>query len=97
MLQWLEDQPETNNDDIVLVADAYGGFNYETDHEGIEAHIEGDMWFQLPMEILLQRYNAIMVKANDDLKTSIGRAFEKQDIRQKVLFGASKQYVFHTD
>jgi hypothetical protein len=50
-----------------------------------------DIWFQLRPETLLRRYRAINDKANEDLKTFLGSAFEKESLRQTVLFGANKR------
>lgn len=90
-LQWLDDQPEEHDDDLVLLVDAYGGFNYYSDANDVEAHLDGDVWFQLPMEVLMQRYHAVTEKANKDLMTRMGKVYESEGIRQSILFGASKQ------
>lgn len=90
-LQWLEDQPEEHNDDLVLLVDSYGSFNYFSDNGDVDAHMDGDVWFQLPIEVLLQRYNAVTERANKDLMTRMGKAYEAEEIRQSILFGASKQ------
>lgn len=90
-LQWLEDQPEEHDDDIVLLIDAYGGFNYFSDKSDVDARMDGDIWFQLPLEVLLQRYNAVTERANRDLMARMGKAYEAEQVRQSILFGASKQ------
>lgn len=90
-LQWLEDQPEYHDDQLVLLVDAYGGFNYFSEGGDVDSHMDGDVWFQLPMDVLLQRYNAVTERANKDLMTRMGEAYEAEEVRQTILFGASKQ------
>lgn len=92
MLEWLEAQPEANNDNLVIIADAYGGFNYHANRKGMDTHMEGDIWFQLPLEVLIQRYHAVNQAANMDLVGSMGLAYKKEHIKQTILFGSSKRY-----
>ncbi|KFH45692.1 hypothetical protein ACRE_034850 [Hapsidospora chrysogenum ATCC 11550] len=89
--EWLQAQPDSRKDDLVIVVDAYGGFNYHTDRESIDAHLDGDVWFQLPLEVLVQRYHAVNDMANRDLKERLGEAYEREGIKQTILFGATKQ------
>lgn len=91
VLEWLEAQPADRDEDIVIIVDAYGGFNYYEDRRGVEEHLEGDAWFQLPVEVLLARYRALMDRANEQLAVSMGRAYEGEAIRQSILFGSSKR------
>lgn len=91
VLEWLEAQPADRDEDIVIIVDAYGGFNYYEDSRGVEEHLEGDAWFQLPVEVLLARYRALMDRANEQLAVSMGRAYEGEAIRQSILFGSSKR------
>ena len=89
--EWLKAQPDSRKNDLVIVVDAYGGFNYHTDPESIDAHLDGDVWFQLPLEVLVQRYHAVNDMANRDLKERLGEAYERAGIKQTILFGANKQ------
>lgn len=91
VLEWLESQVPDKDDEIVVVVDAYGGFNYFDDVKGVESHIEGDAWFQLPVEVLLARYHAIVDRSNEDLAVRMGRAYEGEEIKQTILFGSSKR------
>ncbi|KAF4126016.1 hypothetical protein GMORB2_1262 [Geosmithia morbida] len=91
VLEWLESQHSEKKDDLVVIVDAYGGFNYQNSRAGIQSHLEGDAWFQLPFEILVQRYQAVVEQANRDLAASMGDAFEAEGINQKIVFAASKQ------
>lgn len=91
VLKWLETQPESKDDDLVMVVDALGGFNYYSHPEDIDAHMEGDAWFQLPLEVLFERYHAVNRIANEDLAQEMGKAYEGENIRQTILFGASKR------
>jgi hypothetical protein len=50
-----------------------------------------DIWFQLRPETLIRRYRAINDRANDDLKALLGSAFDKESLRQTVVFGANKR------
>lgn len=93
VLDWLETQPSSKDDDIVLVADAYGGFNFYNNWDDKEAHLDGDMWFQLPAEVLVARYHAVIEKANRDLSARMGNAYEKEGIRESILFAAAKRWV----
>ena len=55
-----------------------------------------DVWFQLPAQVLIDRYHALVEKANEDLKKygmnrnteGTGRPIQKY--QQKVIFGADK-------
>jgi hypothetical protein len=91
VLDWLETQPSSKDDDIVLVADAYGGFNFYNNWDDKEAHLDGDMWFQLPAEVLVARYHAVIEKANRDLSARMGNAYEKEGIRESIIFAAAKR------
>lgn len=53
--------------------------------------MEGDVWFQLPVEVLVQRYHAVNGRANRDLMASLGQAYERESIKQTILFGSSKR------
>lgn len=88
---WLEAQPADKNDEIVIIVDAYGGFNYFEDRQGVKSHIEGDAWFQLPVEVMLTRYRAAIRQSNDELAARMGRAYEGEEIQQTILFGSSKR------
>jgi hypothetical protein len=92
-LQWLDAQPASAGEDIVLMVDAYGAFNYYDIPVGIDAYSQAELWFQLPLEVLLMRYNAINARANDDLERRLGRAYKAEHLKQTVVFGSSKRYV----
>lgn len=51
-----------------------------------------DIHFQLPFELLLNRYHSIVEAANARLKIEMGTAFHRQrDMRQSIVFGAGKR------
>lgn len=54
--------------------------------------LETDIWFQLRVEVLLQRYHSLNAQANERMKEQLGRAVEKENLKQTVIFGASKRY-----
>ncbi|KFA66912.1 hypothetical protein S40285_02315 [Stachybotrys chlorohalonatus IBT 40285] len=90
-LQWLDAQPASAGEDIVLMVDAYGAFNYYDIPVGIDAYSQAELWFQLPLEVLLMRYNAINARANEDLERRLGRAYKAEHLKQTVVFGSSKR------
>lgn len=75
------------------MVDAYGAFNYYDIPVGIDAYSQAELWFQLPLEVLLMRYNAINARANEDLERRLGRAYKAEHLKQTVVFGSSKRYV----
>jgi hypothetical protein len=88
---YLENIPKSKDSDLVIIVDAYGGFNYQFNSEDIESHMVGDAWFQLPLEVLVDRYRAVMDRANKDLEISMGRAYRAAAVNQTILFGSSKR------
>lgn len=51
-----------------------------------------DIQFQLPFEVLIERYRSILKAENDRLRHSLGSAFHRDgSLRQKVIFGAGKR------
>lgn len=90
--RWLDNQPGWRDNDLVLVMDAYGGFNqHASTPEELAAYKDGDAWFQLPLEVLIERFHAVNKKANQDLSKRLGNAFGSETIRQNVIFGAGKR------
>jgi len=60
--------------------------------EDLVLMIDGyDIWFQLRVEVLVERYHRLNAEANDRLKKRLGRAFHKENIKQKIIFGAGKR------
>ncbi|VUC23699.1 unnamed protein product [Clonostachys rosea] len=88
---YLENIPKSKDSDLVIIVDAYGGFNYQYNPESIESHMVGDVWFQLPLEVLVDRYRALMNRANKDLEISMGKAYRAAAVNQTILFGSSKR------
>lgn len=91
ILDWLDEQPETSDDHIVLVVDSYGAFNYFDEPASVDAYLQGESWFQLRPETLLRRFHAVNAQANIDLKERLGQAATKEKIQQTILFGAGKR------
>lgn len=50
-----------------------------------------DIWFQLPVEVLIARYHAIVAEENTRTAHRIGRAFHRENIHSPVVFGAGKR------
>ncbi|CZT23238.1 uncharacterized protein RCC_08949 [Ramularia collo-cygni] len=50
-----------------------------------------DIWLQLPPEVLISRYYSMNAKANKRLATKLGQAYDKEDIRQTIIFAAGKR------
>lgn len=50
-----------------------------------------DMWFQLPAEVLIARYRAVVALEDAVVARRMGRAFGREGIRSKVVFGAGKR------
>ncbi|KAK5988103.1 hypothetical protein PT974_12242 [Cladobotryum mycophilum] len=50
-----------------------------------------DIWFQLPLDILLSRYNGIVAEENARVAHRMGRAYSKEGISSRVVFGAGKR------
>ena len=49
-----------------------------------------DVWFQLRSDVLIKRYFAINKGANKRISKSLGKAAEKEGIKQTVIFGPDK-------
>lgn len=50
-----------------------------------------DIWFQLPLDILLSRYKTILKEESARVAHRMGRAFHNEGIRPQVVFGAGKR------
>lgn len=50
-----------------------------------------DIWFQLPPQILVERYYSINERANKRISKRMGRAAEIENIKQTIIFGAGKR------
>ncbi|PNY27161.1 Uncharacterized protein TCAP_02911 [Tolypocladium capitatum] len=50
-----------------------------------------DIWFQLPVEVLLARYKAIIADEKARVAHRMGRAFAIEGIQSPVIFGAGKR------
>lgn len=50
-----------------------------------------DLWFQLPPQVLINRYHAINAEANQRIEKRMGRAASIEGIKQTVIFGAGKR------
>ena len=50
-----------------------------------------DAWFQLPPDVLIQRYHRVNVQANKRIRKIMGKAAEKEDIKQTIIFSADKR------
>ncbi|KAL6808445.1 hypothetical protein V8C40DRAFT_156018 [Trichoderma camerunense] len=50
-----------------------------------------DIWFQLPLDVLLSRYNAILEDDAARVSQRMGRAYTIEGINSRVVFGAGKR------
>lgn len=50
-----------------------------------------DVWFQLPLDILLSRYHKIIEEDNARIAHRMGRAFSREGIKSGIVFGAGKR------
>lgn len=50
-----------------------------------------DIWFQLPQEVLLSRYEAIVREENERVAHRMGRAWKEEDISSPIIFGGGKR------
>ncbi|KAI6782805.1 uncharacterized protein J7T54_000948 [Emericellopsis cladophorae] len=50
-----------------------------------------DIWFQLPVHQLLDRYDTLLEQENARVKHRLGKAYEKEGIRSQIVFGAGKR------
>ncbi|KAK3709708.1 hypothetical protein LTR37_010735 [Vermiconidia calcicola] len=91
VLEWLEAQDPSADNDLVLMMDAYGSFNLYDDARNIQAHLQADIWFQLRKETLVSRYYSINEHANRRLSQRLGKAFDSEGIEQTIIFGAGKR------
>jgi hypothetical protein len=89
--EWLKQQPKASADDVVLMVDPYGSFNYGDVPVGMSLRTEGDIWFQLGPEVLLKRFYAMRARATEDLARRMGKAAEVEGLKQTVFFGAGKR------
>lgn len=71
--------------------DAYGAFNLFEKPSTQQAHLAADIWTQLPKETLISRYYDINAAANQRLSERLGKAFEAENLRQTIVFGAGKR------
>lgn len=91
VLEYLESLDPSADDDIVMMMDAYGAFDYYDMPRNKEAHQQADIWFQLSAKVLLQRYYAINAAANERIEERLGRAAAIEEIKQTIIFGAGKR------
>jgi len=74
VLEYLETLLPSQNDDLVLMIDAY------------------DIWFQLRVEVLIDRFHSMNTAANERLAQRLGRSLlESEHIEQNIIFGAGKR------
>ncbi|CZT20068.1 uncharacterized protein RCC_05925 [Ramularia collo-cygni] len=50
-----------------------------------------DIWLQLPLEVLLTRYKAILEEDDARIAHRMGRAFALEEIKSGIVFGAGKR------
>jgi hypothetical protein len=83
---------EVHNAKISGVLEYLNRFPAERDDD-IALIVDGfDVWFQLPADVLLQRYHAANAAANRRIKKQVGGDYimQRQGIYQSVIFGAEK-------
>ncbi|KAK4496764.1 hypothetical protein PRZ48_012747 [Zasmidium cellare] len=89
-LKYLEAMDPSQDDDLVMMMDAYGAFPV-TLLKGPKRSPLPDIWFQLRPETMISRYYSINAAANKRLKARLGKAYEKESLRQTIIFGAGKR------
>lgn len=47
-----------------------------------------DLWFQLPPNVLIDRYQRIVNRHNDRIRRRLGRAMDRQGIKQSIIMNA---------
>ncbi|KAI9712173.1 MAG: hypothetical protein M1828_001734 [Chrysothrix sp. TS-e1954] len=50
-----------------------------------------DVWFQLRLETLLNRFNRLLRQSNERLQKRLGSAYDLKNLRQSILFAAGKR------
>lgn len=50
-----------------------------------------DIWFQLPIHTLIDRYDTMVEEENERVAHRMGRAYDNEDIRSEVVFGGGKR------
>ncbi|KAK5174226.1 uncharacterized protein LTR77_001306 [Saxophila tyrrhenica] len=91
VLEWLQAQDASRDNDLVLMMDAYGSFDYYDNARNQQAHLEADIWFQLRKDTLISRYHSINAAANKRLSDRLGKAYDAEGIRQTIIFGSGKR------
>lgn len=91
VLEWLEAVPSSQDNELVLMMDAYGAFNLYDNPGNKATHMEADIWFQLRPETLIDRYYSVNQAANRRLQKRLGRAVEAEGLKQTIIFGAGKR------
>lgn len=84
-------QDASADDDLVIMMDAYGSFNYYDNPGNKQTHLDADIWWQLRPEVLIDRYYAINDAANARIQERMGRAADIEGIEQTIIFGAGKR------
>ena len=92
VLEYLDGLDSSADDDLVMSMDAYGGSWYEwTNRVTQDTHREADIWFQLRVETLIERYYAINAAENERIRQRLGRAADIEGIEQTIVFGSGKR------
>ena len=50
-----------------------------------------DIWFQLPIDILLSRYKTILREENERVAHRMGKAYNREQVHTSVIFGGGKR------
>jgi len=91
VLEYLEAMPSSQDNELVLMMDAYGAFNLYDNPGNKATHMEADIWFQLRPETFIDRYYSINKAANKRLQKRLGSAVEAEGVQQTIIFGAGKR------
>lgn len=93
VLDYLESMEESEEDDIVMMMDAYGAWEELAfpPSPRFDSKLAADIWFQLRPEVLISRYHAINAAANKRLVSRLGNAVKAEKLQQTIIFGAGKR------
>lgn len=50
-----------------------------------------DIWFQLPVQVLLERYHGIVQEERQRVRQRMGRAYDAENIDSSIVFGGGKR------
>lgn len=67
------------------------GMNSSTNDDLLIMMDAFDIWFQLPLDVMVSRYLSINAQGQERIKERMGPAADAENIRQSIIFGAGKR------